>query len=456
MIVLKNATVAHLDPAEVQSGVDVVVKDTEILEAGKGIADAFPRGAASARSGRGDGAGDSVKEIDCSGKLVMPGLVCGHAHFYSGLSRGIMAKIAPSNDFVSTLSNLWWRLDRAIDKEILAASGLVCAIEAVRAGCTAVVDHHASPSFITGSLDVLENAFEKAGLRGILCYETTDRNGLAAMEEGIAENARFARRAEERAASRDKTRTMEAMIGGHAPFTLPDEGLRALGEVVRETGCGFHVHAAEDSFDPSFSHRYHGKDTLERLDGFGLLTATSIIAHGLYLSARDKELLSKRDAFLAHNARSNMNNHVGYNGALPGLANVVLGTDGIGSDMLEELKFAYFKHRDAGGPLWPADFARFLQRGNEVLCRCFGEKFGRIEKGFKADLVVLDYRAPTPLLGGNLAGHLVFGAGSADVETVIVNGKVVMENRRFPWDVSEAYARAREAARRLWSVMDSL
>ncbi len=452
MIVLKNATVAHLDPAEVQSGVDIVVKDSEIIAAGKGIADALP-GGASAVLPR---AGDSVKEIDCSGKLVMPGLVCGHNHFYSALSRGITAKIAPADDFVSTLSNLWWRLDRAIDGEILAASGLVCSIEAIKAGCTAVVDHHASPSFITGSLDVLQSAFDRAGLRGILCYETTDRNGRRGMEEGMAENARFARRAEEEKRAKGKSRTVEAMIGGHAPFTLPDEGLRALGDMVRETGRGFHVHAAEDAFDPSFSHRYHGKDTLDRLDGFGLLTGTSIIAHGLYLSARDRELLSKKDAFLAHNSRSNMNNHVGYNGALPGLANVVLGTDGIGSDMLEELKFAYFKHKDAGGPLWPADFIRFLQRGNEVLSRCFGEKFGRIEKGFKADLVVLDYRAPTPLSGGNLAGHLVFGVGSADVQTVVVNGKIVMEDRRFPWDVSEAYARAREAARGLWSAMDRI
>jgi putative selenium metabolism protein SsnA len=444
MIVLRNATVAHLDPAEVRSGVDVVLKDSEIFAVGDGAASALA------------GAGGSVKQIDCSGKLVMPGLVCGHNHFYSGLSRGITAKIAPSEDFVSTLGNLWWRLDRVIDGEILAASGLVCAIEALKAGCTAVVDHHASPSFITGSLDVLEEAFEKTGLRGILCYETTDRNGRGGMEEGIAENARFARRVKEKRKSAGKSGTVEAMIGGHAPFTLPDEGLRALGDIVRETGRGFHVHAAEDAFDPSFSHRFHGKDTLERLDGFGLLTGASIIAHGLYLSARDRELLSRRDAFLAHNSRSNMNNHVGYNERLADTANVVLGTDGIGSDMLEELKFAYFKHRDAGGPLWPGDFARFLQRGNEVLGRCFKEKFGRIAEGFKADIVVLDYKAPTPLSGANLAGHLVFGAGSSDVETVVVDGKIVMENRRFGWDVSQAYARAREAAGRLWSAMDRL
>jgi putative selenium metabolism protein SsnA len=443
MIVLKNAAVAHLDPAEVREGVDVVVRGTEIAAAGPGAAADFA------------GPEDPGREIDCTGMLVMPGLVCAHNHFYSGLSRGIMAKIAPSDDFVSTLGNLWWRLDRAMDGEILAASGLLCAIEALKAGCTAVVDHHASPSFITGSLDVLEEAFVKAGLRGVLCYETTDRNGRAGMEEGIAENARFARRVKERGKSGSRG-IVEAMIGGHAPFTLPDEGLKALGDIVRETGRGFHVHAAEDAFDPSYSHRFHGKDTLERLDGFGLLTPCSIIAHGLYLSARDRELLSDRNAFLAHNPRSNMNNRVGYNGRLPETANVVLGTDGIGSDMLEELKFAYFKHRDAGGPLWPQDFTRFLQRGNEVLRRCFDEKFGRVEKGFKADLVVLDYRAPTPLEGSNLAGHLVFGAGSADVRTVLVDGKVVMENRRFSWDVSEVYARAREAARRLWSAMDGL
>ena len=141
-----------------------------------------------------------------------------------------------------------------------------------------------------------------------------------------------------------------------------------------------------------------------------------------------------------------MNNNVGYNSALPQVKNVVLGTDGIGSDMLLEAKFAYFRHRDSGGPLGPGAFMRFLQAANEVLHRSFGESFGRVEKGYKADLVVLDYDSPTPLARENVAGHALFGMGSRDVNTVIVNGKIVMENRTFPWDTAPVYAEAQKAA----------
>ncbi|HVP19474.1 MAG TPA: putative aminohydrolase SsnA [Spirochaetia bacterium] len=440
MLALKNATVLHLSPADVTAGVDVLIEGTEIAAVGMGAAEGVR----------------AERSIDLDGRLLMPGLVCSHDHFYSGLSRGIIARIAPSSDFVSTLANLWWRLDRAIDPEILRASATICALEAVKAGCTAVIDHHASPSCIEGSLGTLKECFEKVGLRGILCYETTDRNGAAGMEQGVRENRGFARSAEEERKTRGKQRLVEAMIGGHAPFTLGDDALAKLGEAVRETGRGFHIHVAEDGFDPSYSHRFHGKDPLKRLDGFGLVTEKSIVAHGLYLTQEDREILNARDAFLAHNCRSNMNNAVGYNRELPHVKNVALGTDGIGSDMLQEVKFAYFRHRDSGGPLAPGAFMRFLQNGNEILRRSFGESFGRVERGYAADLIILDYDSPTPLVRENVAGHAVFGMGSRDVHTVIVNGKIVMEARSFRWDAAAAYAGAREAAQRLWRKMDAL
>lgn len=440
MIVLKNATLVHLHPAEVTPGVDIVIEGTEIQSVGRAAAEALK----------------PARSINLAGRLVMPGLVCGHDHFYSGLSRGIMARIAPCPDFVSTLQNLWWRLDRALDADSVRLSGLVCALEAVKAGCTAVIDHHASPSFIEGSLAALKESFEKAGLRGVLCYETTDRNGRDGARHGVEENRRFAALVEDEKKTRGKQRLVEAMIGGHAPFTLSDEDCTALADAVAASARGFHVHVAEDGFDPSYSHRMYGKDPLKRLDEFGLLSERSIIGHGLYLTDQDREILNARGATLAHNSRSNMNNNVGYNAALPQVKNVVLGTDGIGSDMLLEMKFAYFRHRDSGGPLGPGAFMRFLQAGNEVLHRSFGESFGRVEKGYKADLVILDYDSPTPLVRENVAGHALFGMGSRDVNTVIVNGTIVMENRTFPWDAAPVYAEAQAAAQAMWKRMDSL
>jgi putative selenium metabolism protein SsnA len=376
-------------------------------------------------------------------------MVCGHNHFYSALARGILARIPPSPDFVSVLQNLWWRLDRAIDEEILRYSALVGAIEAIRSGTTAVIDHHASPSFIRGSLRVLQEAFEKVGLRGILCYEVTDRNGPAGMREGVEENVAFTKLAA-------KGGLLAASIGAHAPFTLGEQTLALLADAVRETGTGIHIHVAEDSYDSSASHHLHQSDIMRRLETKGLLNGKAICAHGVHLTDSDIEILNSHDCFLVHNARSNMNNGVGYAEKLRSVRNVALGTDGIGSDMFEEMKFAYFKHRDAHGPFWPADFLGFLHNGTALLERYFAGKFRRIEEGSVADLVIYDYHDPTPLVGENIAGHLAFGLSSSSVKSVIVNGAVVYEDRRFPFDLGPIYGEARKAARALWKRMDEL
>jgi putative selenium metabolism protein SsnA len=438
-MLMRNCTVVELDPPRVAEGLDIRVSGTRITEVGPSIS-----------------FGHSEAVRDMAGKIVMPGLVCGHNHFYSGLARGIIADIEPSTDFLSNLTNLWWRLDRVLDEESLYYSGLVCCLDAIRAGCTAVIDHHASPSFIEGSLDVLKKAFEETGLRGVECYETTDRNGPEGMAHGIEENRRFARQAiAERQASPD-SQLVESLIGGHAPFTLPDTGLKALGDLVEETGRGFHVHVSEDRFDPAFSHRYFGAEPLDRLDGFGLVTPQSLFGHGIYLTEGDRNVLNARDATLVHNCRSNMNNGVGYNRHLDGFGTVCIGTDGIGSDVLQELKFAYFKHRDSGGSLGPDDFVGFLQNGNTVLEKCFDDRFGRIAPGAKADLTVLSYDPPTPMETANLAGHMVFGVSSADVESVMVNGRFIYENRAFAKDVSAICQEARRVAQSLWRRFDTV
>ena len=166
---------------------------------------------------------------------------------------------------------------------------------------------------------------------------------------------------------------------------------------------------------------------MERLAHFGLLTNKAIFAHGVYLSDHDIQLINDHDSWLVHNARSNMNNNVGYNYKIPQYKNFALGTDGMGSDMWEELKFAYFKHKDTAGPLWPDSFLRYLYNGNTILERYFGAKFGQIAPGYKADLIILDYNSPTPLVADNIGGHIAFGLDSRDVKTVIVNGQIATQ-----------------------------
>lgn len=438
IILIKNATAVEFEPSRVREGMDVVIEDSNIKEVGSGLSSKYK----------------ADKVIDGSGKLVYPGIVCSHNHYYSGLARGIIANIKPSPDFVSILRNLWWRLDRALDRDSLYSSGLVCALDAIKAGTTSVIDHHASPNFIRGSLKTLKDGFEKVGLRGMSCYEITDRNGRDGMIEGVEESLEFAALIDSEKGSGKGL--FETHIGGHAPFTLSDEALKLMGDAVEKTGRGSHIHVAEGTYDVSYSHAEYGKDLIARLDEFGLVNSKSIMVHGVYLSDEDIRIINERDAYLVHNARSNMNNGIGYNHRLADYKNVALGTDGIGNNMFDEFKFAFFKHKDAGGPMWPDSYLKFLYNGNDILERNFGQKFGKLEAGYKADIVVADYNSPTPLVGDNIAGHIAFGMGSDTVRTVLIDGNVVLEDGAFTFDVSDIYAEAREQAGRLWKRMDNL
>jgi putative selenium metabolism protein SsnA len=438
MLVLKNANAIHFHPSLLRENVDVVIDGGFIIEVGKNAAKKYR----------------ASKTIDLANKYISPGIVCSHNHFYSALARGIQARIEPSKDFVGILEHLWWRLDRALDEETLYYSGLVGALEAIKAGTTSVIDHNASPSFIKGSLTTLRKSFEKIGLRGILAYEVTDRNGVAGMKEGVAESIEFCKSI---AKSRKKTpHLIESAIGGHAPFTLGDVSLKLIAEAVSATKKGIHIHVAEDQYDATFSRQRYHKELLERLEGFGMLNNKAILVHGVYLGDHDINIINKHDAFLIHNPRSNMNNSVGYMQKLTRVKNVALGTDGIGSNMFEESKLAFFKSSDAKGSLSPNDILKFLHNGNNLLTRYFGYKFGKIEKGYVADIVVYNYNPPTPIVNENVAGHFIYGFSSRDVETVIVNGNIVYENRVFPFDVDGIYKEAQKAARALWKKMDKL
>ncbi len=437
MMVIENVRLLHFYPGEVSGPVDIAIDGPRIVEVGQGLAAKYP------------GA-----ERLSPGGYVSPGLVCSHNHFYSALARGLMVSIAPSKDFAQQLRNMWWLLDRALDQGIVRASGLAGAADAAMLGVTSVVDHHASPEYIDGSLDALAEGFRAVGLRGVVCYEATDRNGMEGARAGVEENARFARAVDaDRAAGRRVL--VEAAIGAHAPFTVGEETLGALADACRSTSRGLHIHVAEDKFDAVDSRYRFGKDICVRLDEAGLLGPKTILGHGLYLSDSEVELVNARDAFIAHNARSNMNNCVGYNDKIHLYRNAVLGTDGIGSDMLEEALFAFFKHKDAGGQRWMDSYLGMLQNGNRLLERYFpGERFGRVEAGYAADLAFWDYDPPVPLEGANVAGHVAFGMASRMVRSTMVAGRFIVKDRTPLFDAGAIAALGRSETKRLWKRME--
>src|SRR4051812_5416778 len=176
--------------------------------------------------------------LDLGGALVTPGFVNAHTHLYGALARGMPGPAVHPRTFREILERVWWRLDRALDEETVALSGVVGAIEAALAGTTVLIDHHSSPSFIRGSLTTLRRAIELVGLRSVLCYEVTDRNGPEGRDQGIEENVTFQHH--------HQTALTRGMIGGHASFTLSDDTLERLAGAVRDTGSSLHVHVAED------------------------------------------------------------------------------------------------------------------------------------------------------------------------------------------------------------------
>jgi putative selenium metabolism protein SsnA len=428
-VLLKNATLATLEPPSVDRG-DLRIEG-EVIDARGSLA---PR------------AGESVLDLD--GALVLPGLVNAHTHLYSALARGMPGPSHPPRSFVEMLERIWWRLDRALDEESVYLSGLVGAIEAVRSGTTLLFDHHASPSFIPGSLEALRHAIEQVGLRACLCYETTDRNGPAGRDAAVAENRRFL---ETLAGAR-----VRGLVGAHASFTLGDETLARLAALVHETGSGFHVHAAEDPVDVRDARERHGSGVVERFSRHGLLGPHSLLAHGVHLSPQELAQAQEQGAWIIHNPRSNMNNHVGH-AATTAFHNAALGTDGMDEDMLAEARAAFLKMRDAGRDDAASAAVSMLAGGHRLAGSVFRLPLGRLDAGTPADLAVFDYGPPTPLTSENLASHLLFGLDRSHVRSVVVAGRFVLRDRRLTSvDEQAVFARARPAATALWERMARL
>jgi len=351
--------------------------------------------------------------------------------------------ITPTN-FKEILELVWWRLDRALDEETIYWSAIAGALEAARTGTTCLFDHHSSPSHITGSLQIVREAIEKVGLRAVLCYEVTDRGGTREREQGLDETLALLTWAQ------TAPRLFRGMVGAHASFTLTDESLDYCAELMRAFDAGLHIHVAEDRWDVIDAQSRYRLGVVERLARHSALNSRTILAHGIHLS--DEEIKMARTALVwfAHNPRSNMNNQVGY-APVPKFGDrVVMGTDGIGADMFEESHFAFFKGRDAGTLVGANDWLRVLANNQELASEAFACDLKTLDAGSVADLMVLDYQSPTPLTGDNLAWHLMFGMNSSAVESVMVNGKFVIRDRRSALD-DGLYEGARKATEKLWA-----
>lgn len=395
-------------------------------------------------------------EVDAAGMTLLPGLLNTHMHLYSMYSRGI-ATGRLSRRFIDVLQDLWWRLDRSLLKDACWMSAMFSGMDCLRCGTTTIVDHHASPNYIQGSLSTLSQALSTLGLRHVLSYEITDRNGVQGAIDGIEENLRFYDEVSGRGG------LASGMVGLHASFTLSDATLERLRRAVGSRTPGYHIHVAEGAVDEEDSLERYNKRVVRRLHDAGLLGERSLAVHCVSTDEEERTLLAESHTPVVINTMSNMNNAVGLPAVREMLAagiEVGIGTDGYTANMFEAFRNTLVALRHKYGD--PAGFWNDVQTAQfdtnaEIATRCTGHHVGRLVQGAAADFMLVDYASPTPFTAENAFGHVFFGISADLVDTVVVDGRVVVQGHRvLSVDRTILERESRKVATSVWDAFSRL
>ena len=374
---------------------------------------------------------DGAEVLDCTGCLVTRSFVIAHHHIYSALARGMPPPSRAPTSFVEILESIWWKLDKALDDDMIRASALVVGIDALESGVTFVIDHHASPNAAPGSLHLIAETLDEVGLGHLLCYELSDRDGPARFEQGLAETDAYL------AARR-------GLVGLHASFTVGDASLRRAVDLAERHDVGLHVHVAEAASDQEHCLARHGTRVVHRLADAGVLREGTLLVHALHLDEAERTVVADSPAWVVENVESNLNNGVGAFDARGLGDRILIGTDGMHSDALRSARTAWL----ADSAMGPAQGLARLRRAHDYLTQTGVSGHG------DNDLVVLDYPAPTNVHPDNWAGHVMYGLDRAHVRDVVRGGRlVVKDHRALLVDVDAASTFAREQAERLWQAL---
>jgi cytosine/adenosine deaminase-related metal-dependent hydrolase len=286
----------------------------------------------------------------------------------------------------------------------------------------------------------------------VLCYEATERNGREGALLGLRENARFAGKCHARRGGH-----FAAMAGAHASFTLDDASLSALKQLADQLGIGVHIHVAEDPCDEQITLEKYGAPLVGRLARLGLLGPQHVLGHCIHLNEEGIETVNESGVTVAHNARSNMNNAVGYAPIAKLTCPVMLGTDGIGADLLAEAQAAWFKSRDGSAGISPVQVIEMLAASARRASQSLGVTLGKLQAGAVGDVVVTDYVPFTELTADNFPAHFIFAMGSHHVKHVIARGKVALRDRVVQTcDEAEVRRRSVAIASAMWKRMESI
>ena len=393
---------------------------------------------------------DSDHTINAGGRVVTVPVINFHDHFYSRLAKGLPLN-GPMGNFKDILHNLWWKLDIMLDPEMICASAQMAALESIRNGVTYIFDHHSSPNSAEGSLQIISEVLRESGLRGVLCFESTDRNGKTLSEKAITENINFLKN------STDKN--IKSILGLHASFTLDDDTLIRASELVNEYGTGIHIHLCEDKADREESLSRFNKFPVDRLLHFHLLNDKSILAHGIYLTNEDYKSIANRGSAIVYNTDSNLNNAVG----LPEFSRtasdipVLCGTDGMSSNPTRSLKQLFLLTRYQGITFNESfDYVKKVYFDQVDFIKKYFSDFPSLNINDRADMIVWDYVPPTPFSKENFWGHFIYGILERPIHSVIQNGNILMKDFRITFNDSEYQKNIVAQGKRLYNKISEI
>ena len=437
-ILIKNGLIVTMDERRriIEDGA-ILVEDNRIVKIGKTSELMGER---------------AEEEINAKGCIVMPGLICSHTHLYGMLLRGapLFAKIKPPTDFMQNLQWIWWPVDEALTYEDAYASALVGCLEFLKTGTTLFADTYSGPNSIEGVLDKIGEAIEKVGIRGFISFEATERHSREEGERGVKECIRYI----EKVGNQGKVRGMLCL---HASFTVSDDLFRFVREKANELKAPITMHTSEGLVDVYHNLERYGKRTVERLRDLEFLRRDVILAHCVHLNEDELKILAETGAGVAHNPMSNMLNAVGV-AAIPKMIDmgikVGLGNDGYIFDGFENIRAAYLLHKVHNRDPRLMTPLQVLEMATIKGAELYGveKEIGSLEVGKFADIIIIKPDIlPTPLNAETVYGHLINTVDGDDVQTVIVDGEILMKDRKIlTINEDEVERTAQRSARRLW------
>ena len=396
--------------------------------------------------------------IDTEGRVIMPGFINAHEHIYSAYARGLNIPGEPAKNFLEILDKIWWHIDRRLTLENTYYSALVVYLESIRNGVTFVSDHHASYGSVLGSLFQIGKAAKELNIRTCLAYEISDREGEELRDESIKENIDWLKYVEEENKS-DSSRMLNGMVGMHASFTLSDETLAKCRE-ANTRNAGYHIHVAEGVYDEQHCEEHYGISVIERLYQQGILGKDTVLGHCIHINEKDMDIIKDTGSMVVYNPESNMANAVGAPNVIGMLDKnilVGLGTDGYTNDMMESLKVANLlqKHRRGLPDRGFVEASNLLFENNaKIANNIIKDIVGVLSPGALADIIIVDYSPFTDMNESNIDGHIMFGIQGYMTDSVMINGKMIMQKGKMLYvDEEEIKRKSRESARKLWRVI---